>query len=208
MGGAVRRTTKPPPKKKTIKKKQQQQQQHVDNESAAPPSATSPSLGSTLRSIDRDTQAYTASPVAAEVESPPSPHHRAASASPPRPSRPHSDGHSDTCISSARRTDAAAPSPPRVPPQPDTPRLRASTANIIEQAALSGIEDLDAAQQAEERISAVLKRAQSAASPGKRRGVTAVEEVAPKAAAQASHKSHMLPYLQRCERVAPALAFC
>ena len=129
-------------------------------------------------------------------------------ASPPRPSSAHSDSRSDACISSARCTDAAAPSPPRVPPQPDTPRLRASTANIIEQAALSGIEDLDAAQQAEERISAVLKRAQSAASPGKRRGVTAGEEAAPKAAAQASHKSHMLPYLQRCERVAPALAFC
>jgi hypothetical protein len=84
--------------------------------------------------------------------------------------------------------------------------MRASTANIIEQAALSGIEDFDASTQAEERISAVLKRAQSAASPGKRRGVAAGEEAAPKAVAPVSHKSHMLPYLQRFERVSPARA--
>lgn len=187
MGPGARRVVKAPLKKRGTKKKSQSLQsadvQPAADAGASEPladaSASEPSLGSTLRATDRDAHPYTASPVPAAAAEPSS----------------FLESSIDEAISDAHT--AAQPSPlPQ--PQPDSARLRASTANIIEQAALSGIEDLDAVPDAEQRISAIVKRSQVSSSPGKRGGHAVPEDAALKAAVPSSQKAHMLPYLQRC----------
>jgi hypothetical protein len=200
MGSVVRRVVKAPLKKKKIKKKASLLQRA--EAPAADAQVVEPCLGSTLRSIGRDTTAYTASPVAAAAEPSSSPrpevHDAAAQLLSPR---------SDDGRGLQSRESAA---PPRSSPSQHAPldatRVRASTANIIEQAALSGIEEF---ADAEERIDAIVSRVQVSSSPGKRGARAAEDEDAPKAAASASQKAHMLPYLQRCARAAPLrCVFC
>ena len=178
MGSGARRVVKAPLKKKGTKKKSQSLQS-ADVQPLADASASEPSLGSTLRATDGDAHAYTASPVPAAAAE----------------SSSFLESTIDEAISDAHAAVQPSPLPQ---PQPDSARLRASTANIIEQAALSGIEDLDAVPDAEERISAIVKRSQVSSSPGKRGGQAVPEDAALKAAAPLSQKAHMLPYLQRC----------
>lgn len=195
MGPSARRIVKPPPKKKGFKKKTRSSDVG-DAEARAEPRASEPSLGSTLHSNERDTHAYMASPVTAAA---------AESFSSPQPINdavvdsliPHSDGHSGE-ISRAGDARSAAATLPLLPVQNDTARLRASTINVIEQAALSGIEECDSRLDPEERISAVVKRAQAAISPGKKGGHSLVDDTAAHASGQSSQKPHMLSYLQRC----------
>ena len=178
MGSGARRVVKAPIKKKGTKKKSQSLQS-ADVEPLADASASEPSLGSTLRATDGDAHPYPASPVPAAAAE----------------SSSFLESTIDEAISDAHAAVQPSPLPQ---PQPDSARLRASTANIIEQAALSGIEDLDAVPDAEERISAIVKRSQVSSSPGKRGGQAVPEDAALKAAAPSSQKAHMLPYLQRC----------
>jgi hypothetical protein len=207
MGATARRVVKAPPKKKGIKKKlHSTDSADADARSDHPDHrACEPSLGATLRSIERDTHAYTASPVAAAAaESSPSCHLANDSAVAHSSSDMSHD--QDDMRSLARHADAAAESPPSAPLHTDSTRLRASSANIIEQAALSGIEEVDTLLQAEERISAVVKRAQVASSPGKKGGHVVADENVVQTSVPSSQKAHMLPYLQRCVRAAFARA--
>ncbi len=183
-----------PVKKKKIKK-QAAVMQRVEAP-AADTRASEPCLGSTLRSIGRDTSAYTASPVAAVAESLSSPQSEIDDVS----AQPSSAGNDDGPGNHAHLSNEADAPSPRSPHQAalhDVTRVRASTANIIEQAALSGIEEF---ADAEERIDAIVSRAQVSSSPGKRGGRAVEDEGAPKVAAASSQKAHMLPYLQRCAR--------
>ena len=199
MGPSARRIVKPPPKKKGLKKKTRSSDVGDAGARAEPRASepSEPSLGSTLHSNERDTHAYMASPVtaaAAESFSSPQPIN---DASVVNSSILHSDGHSGE-ISRAGEAHSAAATSPLLPLQNDTARLRASTINVIEQAALSGIEECDSRLDAEERISAVVKRAQAASSPGKKGGHSLVDDTAAHASGQSSQKPHMLSYLQRC----------
>lgn len=190
MGTAARRVAKIPVKKKKIKK-QAAVMQRVEAP-AADTRASEPCLGSTLRSIGRDTSAYTASPVAAVAESLSSPQSEIDDVS----AQPSSAGNDDGPGNHAHLSNEADAPSPRSPHQAalhDVTRVRASTANIIEQAALSGIEEF---ADAEERIDAIVSRAQVSSSPGKRGGRAVEDEGAPKVAAASSQKAHMLPYLQ------------
>ena len=200
MGTTARCVVKAPPKKKGIKKTVHvTESAHADARAAQ--RACEQSLGSTLRSIERDTHAYTASPVAAAAAESSSPCHVADDAA-ALPSSDMSHDDDDTrCL--ARHAHAAAHSPPLSPLHMHSSRLRATSANIIEQAALSGIEEADALQQAEERISAVVKRAQAASSPGKKGGQVVADDNVVQTSAPSSQKAHMLPYLQRCVLAAP-----
>jgi hypothetical protein len=192
MGTAARRVVKVPVKKKKIKKKAP----------AADALVSEPCLGSTLRSTGRDTIAYTSSPVAAVAESLSSPQldHHDASAQPM--SARSDDGRSLRAHPSGNEVVAPHYSPQQPVPQ-DSTRVRAGTANIIEQLALSGIEEF---ADAEERIDGIVSRAQASSSPGKRVGRMAEDEDAPKAAASSSQKPHLLSYLQRCAHAVPCVA--
>jgi hypothetical protein len=219
MGTTARRVVKAPPKKKGIKKTVHvTDSAHADARAAQDARATQDtraaqdaradqraceqSLGSTLRSIERDTHAYTASPVAAASAESSSPCHVAHDAAAALSSSDTSHDHDDTrCL--ARHAHAAAQSPPLSPLHMHSSRLRATSANIIEQAALSGIEEADALLQAEERIAAVVKRAQAASSPGKKGGQVVADDNVVQTSVPSSQKAHMLPYLQRCVLAAP-----
>ena len=208
MGADARRVAKPPPKKKKLKKKApvflradvgssvvyvEPVSPRAEAAVAADPDACAPTLGSSLRSTVRDTSAYIASPVAAVAES---------SSSPPperHDFRSHSDDGCDVRASQASDADAAAAAAHN-----DATRVRASTANIIEQAALSGIEDF---ADAEERITAIVNRSQVSSSPGKRGGRVTEDDDVPKSAAASAQKAHMLPYLQRYVCVVPWICF-
>jgi hypothetical protein len=197
MGVSSRRAAKPPPKKK-VAKKQPLSAAAVDAPAHDNARAFEPSLGSTLRSTERDTHAYMASPVApaaAELSSSPQPADNGSVIS--QSTSAHSPAHADVPC-----PRAASPPPPS--PPADTSRLRAGGINVIEQAALSGIEEFDSVLEAEERITAIVKRAQTASSPGKKGAHVAADEAVPQATAPSSQKAHMLSYLQRCTHSRPS----
>lgn len=211
MGTSARRVVKAPPKKKGIKKKLQATESadadarsdHPDHRDSLDHRACEQSLGATLRSIERDTHAYTASPVAAAAAAESSPCCHLADESAIAHSSSDMSHDQDDTRSLAQHADAAAESPPSAHLHTDSTRLRASSANIIEQAALSGIEEVDALLQAEERIAAVVKRAQASSSPVKKGGHAVADEIVAQASGPSSQKAHMLPYLQRCVPPAP-----